>query len=351
MIIHSDFECGNIKLINQQGDTVFLQNDMRDTQGDWFYWAFCVEGAQGRTVTFDLDNDRLGYFGPAVSHDLVNWSWLDSKNSARSFTYTFSENEDKVYFAHNLLYTPKRLFGFFGEQGLDPLVLCESKRGRKVPLIRLGNGKKNVVITSRHHACESTGTYVLEGFLREFKAEPCDEINLFVVPFVDCDGVFDGDQGKNRFPHDHNRDYISVPYHPEVAQIKRFIEENGLFLGLDLHSPYHCGGRNDHIFFVRNNESKIPRYEALGAIFKAECGDDTMRYEGLWDVPPNTEWNSDLSPTFAATNNKRQECVLAFTLETTYFGTENDKVSAQKLINTGRAYCRAIKKYIGMISR
>jgi hypothetical protein len=39
------------------------------------------------------------------------------------------------------------------------------------------------------------------------------------------------------------------------------------------------------------------------------------------------------------------ECELSFTLETAYFGQNENKVSAEKLINTGRAFCRALGKY------
>lgn len=43
-----------------------LKNEMRDSGGDdWFYWAFCAEGAAGKELTFQFDPNRLGCFGPA----------------------------------------------------------------------------------------------------------------------------------------------------------------------------------------------------------------------------------------------------------------------------------------------
>ena len=105
--IHGNFIGGNVCLKEISGDTVLLENELRDTEGDWFYWAFCVEGANGRTITFNMQKTRLGYWGPAVSRDLENWHWLDACEGD-SFTYTFGENEDKVYFAHNMLYHPSR---------------------------------------------------------------------------------------------------------------------------------------------------------------------------------------------------------------------------------------------------
>lgn len=52
MKLHDKFIGGNIRILRQENDVYFLDSDLRDTEGDWFYWAFCIEGAGGRTVTF-----------------------------------------------------------------------------------------------------------------------------------------------------------------------------------------------------------------------------------------------------------------------------------------------------------
>jgi hypothetical protein len=41
-----------------------------------------------------------------------------------------------------------------------------------------------------------------------------ENVEVVIVPFMDKDGVEEGDQGKNRKPHDHNRDYIGESIHP-----------------------------------------------------------------------------------------------------------------------------------------
>ena len=58
-----------------------------------------------------------------------------------------------------------------------------------------GDGNQSVILTSRHHACESTGTYVLEGVLAELIENPIPDTKVFCVPFVDYEGVIRGDQG------------------------------------------------------------------------------------------------------------------------------------------------------------
>ena len=117
MLIHQNFIGGNISVKETDGNTVVLENELRDTTGDWFYWAFCVEGAENKTITFKFQQKRLGYFGPAVSYDLENWRWLNSVDGD-SFTYKFNENENKVYFAYSMLYHPKRFFDFADKHNL-----------------------------------------------------------------------------------------------------------------------------------------------------------------------------------------------------------------------------------------
>lgn len=51
------------KMRNENG--YVLKNEVRDSGDDWFYWAFCAEGAAGKELTFQFDPNRIGCFGPA----------------------------------------------------------------------------------------------------------------------------------------------------------------------------------------------------------------------------------------------------------------------------------------------
>ena len=347
--IHGNFIGGNISVKEISQDTVLLENQLRDTEGDWFYWAFCVEGAQGRTLTFKMQKTRLGYWGPAVSHDLEKWTWLNSCEED-SFTYTFLENEEKVYFAHHMLYHPNRFFALCESLGLEINELAKSRKGRSVPCLHIGNGEKSIILTARHHACESTGNYVLEGAICELLKSPIENARIFVVPFVDYDGVLDGDQGKSRAPHDHNRDYIEEPIYPEVRAICNHMSTYGCHFGFDFHSPFHKGGVNDKIFVVRNLPEKEGDFDLFSGTFESEISENSMSYSKENDYPPCTNWNQP-STSFGYTTNCRPDCNLAFTLESTYFGTPDNKVSGKRLVELGRCFARAVKKYVEEISR
>ena len=92
MRITADFPGGNIRFLRTEGDTVYLANDLRDTEGDWFYWCFKAEGAQGKTLTFTFgEHDYVSYWGAAVSRDGENWTWSGRETAKpNGFTYTFA---------------------------------------------------------------------------------------------------------------------------------------------------------------------------------------------------------------------------------------------------------------------
>ena len=56
MKLHKNFVGGNIDVVSVSETEVHLKNEPRDTAGGWFYWAFCVEGAEGKTISFCFDD-------------------------------------------------------------------------------------------------------------------------------------------------------------------------------------------------------------------------------------------------------------------------------------------------------
>ena len=345
MKITSDFIGGNIKLVKQEGDTVYLLPDLRDTAEFWFYFCFKVEDAKGKTLTFDFcDKNVIGYYGPAVSADYKNWEWLGKTDERTRFTYTF-EDDKPVYFAHHIPYLPEKFSRFCDENNLKTETLCISEKGREVPCLKFGKGSKNIILTSRHHACESTGTHVLQGVISELVREAPEDISFLCVPFVDYDGVLDGDQGKGRAPHDHNRDYIEEPLYASVRAIKKYSTENGVYMAFDFHSPWHIGGRNDAVFVVHNDFNDRDEVQRFCDIFKKYNGDDTLGYDGNDDIESGVEWNaSGDKPNFGAQMAKLSK--MAFTLETAYFGREGFEFSHDKAVKSGIAFAKALKEFL-----
>jgi hypothetical protein len=348
MKIDTNFTGGNIVITSAEADTVILKPDLRDTAGNWFYWAFRVSGAAGKTVNFIFDGRRVGYWGPAVSRDLVSWRWLGKQDDYTKYTYTFKEDEDTLYFAHNMLYHQPRFTEFIAKHGLAADTLCVSGKGRDIPCLSLGGGKIGIVLTARHHACESTGNYVLEGVLDEYIQNPIPDTKIFCVPFVDYDGVVDGDQGKNRRPHDHNRDYDlnDKAIYASVDKIRRYIETNKPDFGFDFHSPGHYGGSNDKVFLVEGDPIRTAQFSAFSKVFEKNITPSAMKYRQVDDILSGQEWNEPNWPSYTNYILKNNESSLAAGHETAYFGLEDNIFSPEAAVELGHCFCRALAEYI-----
>lgn len=82
--------------------------------------------------------------------------------------------------------------------------LCKTRKGRENFAYSIGNpdGKIKIFLTSRHHACENTGTFAMQGILEEFlkKGGAAEKLlkdaEIVAIPFIDLDGVLDGDPGE-----------------------------------------------------------------------------------------------------------------------------------------------------------
>jgi len=346
MKIHQDFIGGNITAERIENDTVYLERQIRDTEGDWFYWAFCAEGFEGRTVTFVFPNpNRVGRFGAAVSYDLQHWHWSESGMNDR-FTYTFGRDESKVYFAHNMVYDPARFDRFCETHKLVPEIFCLSVKGRELPSVRFGSGDKWILLTARHHACESTGSYVLEGMAETLLTTLPDGYSVLMIPFVDYDGVLDGDQGKNRIPHDHNRDYTETPVYEVIKKLMDFGKDYTLVCAFDFHSPWHMGSENDYVFFSRSTEAMEPVINHFGEYLKRESAGNELQYTGDWDVGPNEKWNNENSPNSKNYFSKQPGMKLCVTTETPYFGVDGGKISMDAMLTLGHAFGRAVSAYL-----
>lgn len=254
--VSADFPGGNAILERIEGDAVYLHNDNRGQASPWFYWCFEVRGAAGRVLTFRLGTvfpggQIIGVRGPAYSLDNgVTWRWLYNSPGEASdhFTFAFPKDADRVRFSLGMPYQQSHLEAFLeryhGNPALRIQTLTTTPKGRKAELLRIGSPspRYRVIYTARHHASEMMASWALEGIMEAAINDAWlrENVELIVVPFVDKDGVEDGDQGKNRSPHDHGTDYGPTAVHPTVRAIMQ--QAPGWIgdvptLAFDLHCP------------------------------------------------------------------------------------------------------------------
>jgi hypothetical protein len=372
LFIDCDFPGGNIIVDSIEGDAVSVHQDLRDTTQDWFYWCFRMRGAAGRNLTVRFTgSDVLAARGPAVSQDGGNtWRWLgDDCVEGQSFSVRIPEGAQEARFCMTIPYLEADLHAFLGRHAGHPALrtgeLCRSRKGRKVELLQLGaqpsNAAVRVLIACRHHCCESLASYALEGLV-DFvlgKTEAgrwlCENAAFLIAPFLDKDGVEDGDQGKLRTPHDHNRDYYGDSIYPETAALRKLAPSwsgEKLDAALDLHCPWIRGGRNETIFLVGE---KDPRLWAsalrFGSILERGCTGplpfhcaDALPFGEEWNTGCEegqktfTEWCAEIFP----------EIHLCNTLEIAYADAHGVEVNPTSARQFGADLGRALAEFLSV---
>ena len=285
--ISADFPGGNVLVISNAADGVVLAPDLRGGR-PWFYWCFEAAPLQPGPVTFRFTEAmRIGVRGPAISRDGgASWNWLGMETvqlvqpsetpsgtlPGDAFTYTFSAAGQAVRFAVGIPYLDADLQAFLKTHASNPhlsrSVLTQTRQGRPAPLLQIGTpgaGRRPMLVTARHHACEAMASYVLEGFLAEALSDSSgaqifrQRHVLYAVPMMDGDGVEAGDQGKGRHPHDHNRDYGRTNIYPEVKAVQALARSSKITFALDFHCPALRGDVHETFYF---DGIRVPHIES-----------------------------------------------------------------------------------------
>ncbi|MHC4177088.1 MAG: hypothetical protein ACYSWU_06260 [Planctomycetota bacterium] len=371
-LIDCDFRGGNIVVERIEGDRVYLHQDQRDTPGFWFYWYFRVRGAAGRTLAFVFtEGNVIGARGPAVSTDGgETWAWLGMKAvQGASFTYAFSEKADDVRFCLAVPYQQANLDEFLGRFRDNPHLKVErhsiTRKGRENRRLRAGRldgqPEYRVLITCRHHCCEMMAGWALEGVIEAVLADTDDgkwfrrNVEVLAVPMMDLDGVEEGDQGKNRKPHDHNRDYLGESIYPSVAALRNLASEwsaGRLRIALDLHCPYIRGGgdgpsSNERIFLVGNPSPEIWRRQQEFGKLLQQVQTGPLVYHPKHNIPWGQAWNTEKQPRSCSRWTAALPGVLVgVTIEIPYANVGGKPVSPITARLLGHDLARAIRRYL-----
>jgi hypothetical protein len=310
--VFSDFPGGNIVVTRISGDTVWVKPDLSFTAGEWFYWYFKVSGVSGKTVNFKFDqNNVFAKYGPAYSiNNDENWKWYgENRVVDNGFSFTFSQRDTVGFFSIGFPYTEKDLNKFLKSlpngECLIVDTLCLSPENRMIEKIIIPSAEKTpkyrVLITVRHHACEMMASYVLEGIIKSVLNNRNTEwlrrkVEFMIVPFMDKDGVENGEQGKNRIPRDHNRDYSGEAIHRSTAALRTIIpvwSDNKLKIALDMHCPWISGEHEEHIYSAGSSDPEEEQQQILFSqlLEKNSTGELKLYHKNF--LPYGKSWNTD----------------------------------------------------------
>ncbi|PCR91652.1 M14 family zinc carboxypeptidase [Natrinema ejinorense] len=366
---------GNGRVLEVDGDTIRLEPETRDSTQQWFYWYVDVESDVDQPLRIEFPHDEVvGPRGPAVrtatpcggpigNGAWSEWHWLgaDHRIDATAFRYAFDADE-QAQFALSFPYQRADFDAFAFEYESDPRLSVETLTttagGRDVPVVRLGpsDADHHVALAARHHACESTASYVLEGVLRELlESEAAGSLlethRVHAYPFGDLDGVERGDSGKHRAPHDHNRDYVDAnaiadlaPLYPTTSAIADDLRRlESPTLAIDFHCPFKWGGDiNDRPFFVTEPTAASAELRGLAGRLedvtrdRASGTEPTLTYDASPGVGlASFDGQSGLLHTFERYCS-RLGAEPAVTLEVPYVGTAMDPVTPANARQFGR---------------
>lgn len=367
--IDADFPGGNIVLDKIDGDVVYLAPDLRNTEGTWFYWYFRLRGAEGRRIQFHFNQfPVIGARGPAVSWDQgASWQWLGLDKPAaetHGFAVEIPIGATEVRFSNTFPYTQKNWDEFtqatswFNEENVFIRELCLSRNGRRVEWLEirpLQEVRNLVVVTCRHHACESMASYALEGLIHEVLqlSELRRHTEFVLIPFMDKDGVEQGDQGKNRTPVDYNRDYNEQGYHPETLALRELLMLRTCgrrTVALDLHCPGIWGEWNEKVYFV-GDEDPVMWNEQVALFSHIENhakGAIPVRVSN--GLPFGQSWNTQENYRQGATFRKfvsgLPDIVCASTLEIPYANASGVEVNKDTARALGSDIARGLASYL-----
>ena len=361
---------GNVFIEDINGFDIILAKDLRNTACDWFYWAFRAHFDKIGLYHFHFTNGyACGPRGPAVSYDgEATWEWLGgecvSGPKREHFTYYFDGTRgSSVIFCVGMQYQQLHLEAFLERHKESPYLtrseLTRSRKNREVVQLHIEDSsdsspKKYIFLSSRHHCCEMMATYALEGILESALRD--DDLGRMMrknyvidaVPFADTDGVLDGDQGKMRRPHDHNRDYNERPLYPEVAAIQKLLGSKEIFFMLDMHCPWLFGGDSETIYFPGPLDKEYERrmqifsgiLEKNSPLETPHFSKNNVLYGTLWNTDKN--WTQGLN---TAEWGRQQKALFSNSIEIPYANAGEMTFSADSVRRLGRAIAESICEF------
>lgn len=298
------------------------------------------------------------------------WAWLGAESmKGASFVYVFTAEADEVRFCLGMPYQEANLHEFLKRHEGNPHLLVEhhstTRKGRETERLRVGRldcePLYRVLLTCRHHSCEMMPNWTLEGLIDAVLADTPDgrwlreHVEFLVLPFMDTDGVEEGDQGKNRSPHDHNRDYLGQSIYPSVAAIKEFVpkwSEGRLRVAIDLHCPYIRGGgdgpsSNERIFVVGNPSQETWKRQEQFCRVLQEVQAGPLVYDPKHNLPWGQAWNTLDAPRSCSRWIATLPGVLVgTTMEIPYASVAGTPVTVDSARALGRDLARAIRVYL-----
>ncbi len=165
----------------------------------------------------------------------------------------------------------------------------------------------------------------------------------------------DGDQGKSRIPHDHNRDYggedPSHSIYPEARALRELApawSRGRADFFLDLHCPWIRGQYNEDIYFVHSSATEFTEEVERFSRILEETHTGPLPYRRANNLPVGKAWNTGVGSglqTSAGWARTLPGIRFASSIEIPYANAGGAEVNAESARLFGRDLARAIMAY------
>ncbi|MBI9034291.1 MAG: hypothetical protein JEZ03_07460 [Bacteroidales bacterium] len=257
--ISSDFECGNIEVIDCSDSKNIRLNIQKDHKSDHFQWFyFRAVNVRERNLKIKILNANEAAYPEAwssyhavASYDTKEWFRVPTFYDGEKLTIEHSPEFNAVYYAYFQPYLYAQHQHLIGRAQKSPLsnvrVIGQTAQGKDIDLITFGSpcmSKKRLWIVARQHPGESMASYFMEGIIDRLLDTEDKKVKQILqnatfcmVPYINPDGGMLGNLRTNANGRDLNREWGNPDpiQGPEVYHIMKEMEEKGVDLFLDIH--------------------------------------------------------------------------------------------------------------------
>lgn len=343
MIITSQFDSGNIRVISASDPQNIELQINKDNQSDfyqWFHFKLISESLVEHVIHIsDLANSSYpeGWqnYQALASYDREEWFRVDTMFDGESLTINFTPEYETVYFAYFTPYSYERHQDFISEAQMS--FDCRQKHlgftldGRDLTMLVIGEERSEnnkIWITARQHPGESMAEWLVEGLVRRLLDEDdglarslLQNNTFYIVPNMNPDGSVRGHLRTNAVGTNLNREWQvpTLEKSPEVLFTLQEMEKTGVDVFLDIHGdealPYNF------VAGCEGNPNYNARIKSLEDTFKNALMMVTPEFQDTFGYDKDEPGKANLNVASNAVGHKF-DC-LAYTFEMPFKDNQN----------------------------
>ncbi len=341
--ISSNFDGGNIEVINSTSvDNIELKIN-KDNESEFFQWFyFRVSSSKDIEHTLRILNAGESAYVPGweeyravCSYDRKNWFRVDTSFNGKELQINHTPKYNTFFLAYFTPYSHERHLDLIGKSQLSDLCTVRSLGktfdNKDIDLLKVGSNEKklNVWMTARQHPGETMAEWFVEGFLErlldtndELSKDALSMANFYIIPNMNPDGAFRGHLRTNAKGVNLNREWEnpSLETGPEVYYAVKEMDSTGVDLFLDIH-----GDENLPYNFVAGSEGNPSYTEEIAKqekLFKESFLKATNEFQTEYGYPLDAPGEANMT---VATNAiaHRFNC-MSYTLEMPFKDNKNN---------------------------